>query len=196
MKRFFDFTLSLFGFTFSAPLLIIITVYIWISSGRPVFYTQQRVGINSKIFTLLKFRTMINNAAQMTNGSITVQNDNRITPIGRFLRRWKLDELPSLWNVLKGDMSLVGPRPDVPGYADKLTGEARRIFEMRPGITGLATLKYANEEKLLAAVKNPKIYNDEVIYPDKVRINLEYMDNWSLWGDVKIIFKTVFRRNY
>jgi len=103
---------------------------------------------------------------------------------------------PSLWNVVKGDMSFVGPRPDVPGYADKLQGEARRILEMRPGITGLATLKYANEEKLLAEVEKPKKYNDEVIFPDKVRLNLEYMENWSLWGDVKIILRTVFRRNY
>ena len=139
---------------------------------------------------------MVKNAYKMSGGSITVGNDHRITPIGKFLRRWKLDELPTLWNVLKGDMSFVGPRPDVPGYADKLEGESRRVLEMRPGITGPATLKYANEEQLLAGVDNPIKYNDDVISPDKVRINLDYMNNLSMWTDIKIIFKTIFRMNY
>ena len=161
-----------------------------------VLYSQKRVGKQGGLFTLYKFRTMVHNADTMSGGSITVENDDRITTIGKLLRRWKLDELPTLWNVLKGDMSFVGPRPDVPGYADKLVGESRRILEIRPGITGPATLKYSNEEKLLADVDNPKKYNDEVIFPDKVKINLEYMDNWSLWMDIKIIFKTIFRKNY
>ena len=139
---------------------------------------------------------MVHNADKMPGGTITVAKDDRVTSIGRLLRRWKLDEIPSLWNVLKGDMSFVGPRPDVPGYADKLVGESRRVLEMRPGITGPATLKYSNEEKLLSEVENPKKYNDEVIFPDKVKINLEYMDNLSLWMDIKIIFKTIFRKNY
>ena len=139
---------------------------------------------------------MIYNADTMSGGSITVENDDRITSPGKLLRRWKLDELPTLWNVLKGDMSFVGPRPDVPGYADKLVGESRRVLEMHPGITGPATLKYSNEEKLLAGVDNPKKYNDEVIFSDKVQINLEYMDNWSFWMDIEIIFKTIFRKNY
>ena len=128
--------------------------------------------------------------------TVTTKNDIRITKWGHFFRRTKLDELPSLWNVLKGDMSLVGPRPDVPGYADKLTGDNRRILQLRPGITGPATLKYANEEQLLANVDDPVKYNDEVIFPDKVRINLEYLDNWSLWLDIKIIIRTIFRTNY
>ena len=161
-----------------------------------VLYSQKRVGKQGELFTLYKFRTMIHNADTMSGGSITVENDDRITVIGKLLRRWKLDELPTLWNVLKGDMSFVGPRPDIPGYADKLVGESRRILEMRPGITGPATLKYSNEEQLLAGIDNPKKYNDEVIFPDKVQINLEYMDNWSLWMDIKIIFKTIFRKNY
>ena len=139
---------------------------------------------------------MVHNADTISGGSITVENDDRITAIGKLLRRWKLDETPTMWNVLKGDMSFVGPRPDVPGYADKLVGESRRVLEMRPGITGPATLKYSNEEKLLAGVDNPKKYNDEVIFSDKVQINLEYMDNWSFWMDIKIIFKTIFRKNY
>ena len=195
MKRLFDFTFAIFGLTILSPVLIILSLIIITSPGT-VLYSQKRVGRQGRLFTLYKFRTMVHNADTMSGGSITVENDDRITAIGKLLRRWKLDELPTLWNVLKGDMSFVGPRPDVPGYADKLEGESRRVLEMRPGITGPATLKYANEEKLLADVDNPKKYNDEVVFPDKVQINLEYMDNWSFWKDIKIIFKTVFRKNY
>jgi len=195
MKRLFDFTFAIFGLTILSPVLIILSLIIITSPGT-VLYSQKRVGRQGRLFTLYKFRTMVHNADTMPGGSITVENDDRITAIGKLLRRWKLDELPTLWNVLKGDMSFVGPRPDVPGYADKLEGESRRVLEMRPGITGPATLKYANEEKLLAEVDNPKKYNDEVVFPDKVQINLEYVDNWSFWMDIKIIFKTVFRKNY
>mgnify|MGYP000309486304 CR=1 FL=1 len=195
MKRLFDFTFAILGLTILSPVLIILSLIIITSPGT-VLYSQKRVGRQGRLFTLYKFRTMIHNADTMSGGSITVGNDDRITAIGKLLRRWKLDELPTLWNVLKGDMSFVGPRPDVPGYADKLVGESRRILEIRPGITGPATLKYSNEEKLLADVDNSKKYNDEVIFPDKVKINLEYMDNWSFWIDIKIIFKTIFRKNY
>ena len=195
MKRLFDFTFAILGLTILSPVLIILSLIIFISPG-PILYSQKRVGRQGRLFTLYKFRTMIHNADTMSGGSITVENDDRITVIGKLLRRWKLDELPTLWNVLKGDMSFVGPRPDVPGYADKLEGESRRILEIRPGITGPATLKYSIEEKLLAEVNNPKKYNDEVVFPDKVKINLEYINNWSLWMDIKIIFKTIFRKNY
>ena len=195
MKKLFDFTFSILGLTILSPVLIILSLIIITSPGT-VLYSQKRVGRQGRLFTLYKFRTMVHNADTMSGGSITVENDDRMTAIGKLLRRWKLDELPTLWNVLKGDMSFVGPRPDVPGYADKLEGESRRVLEMRPGITGPATLKYANEEKLLAEVDNPKKYNDEVVFPDKVQINLEYVDNWSFWMDIKIIFKTVFRKNY
>jgi len=195
MKRLFDFTFAVLGLTILSPVLIILSLII-ITSPGPILYSQKRVGKQGRLFTLYKFRTMVNDADTMSGGSITVENDDRITGNGKLLRRWKLDELPTLWNVLKGDMSFVGPRPDVPGYADKLKGESRRVLEMRPGITGPATLKYANEEKLLAEVDNPKKYNDEVVFPDKVQINLEYVDNWSFWMDIKIIFKTVFRKNY
>ena len=196
MKRFFDFIFAFFGLIILSPVLIILSLMIRITSRGTVLYSQQRIGRQGRLFTLYKFRTMVQNADTMTGGSITIGNDARITAIGKFLRRWKLDELPTLWNVLKGDLSFVGPRPDVPGYADKLEGDSRRVLEIRPGITGPATLKYSTEEKLLAEVENPKKYNDEVIFPDKVQINLEYMDNWSLWMDIKIIFKTVFRKNY
>ena len=195
MKRLFDFTFAIFGLTILSPVLIILSLII-ITSPGPILYSQKRVGRQGRLFTLYKFRTMVHNADTMPGGSITVENDDRITSIGKLLRRWKLDELPTLWNVLKGDMSFVGPRPDVPGYVDKLEGESRRVLEMRPGITGPATLKYSNEEKLLAEVDNPKKYNDEVVFPDKIQINLEYVDNWSFWMDIKIIFKTVFRKNY
>ena len=195
MKRLFDFTFAIFGLTILSPVLIILSLIIITSPGT-VLYSQKRVGRQGRLFTLYKFRTMVHNADTMPGGSITVENDDRITAIGKLLRRWKLDELPTLWNVLKGDMSFVGPRPDVPGYADKLVGDDRRLLDLRPGITGPATLKYSNEEKLLAGVDNPKKYNDEVIFSDKVQINLEYMDNWSFWKDIKIIFKTVFRKNY
>ena len=124
---------------------------------------------------------------------VTTANDERILPFGKFLRRTKLDEIVELVNVLKGEMSLVGPRPDVPGYADMLHGSDRKILELKPGITGPASLKYIREEEILAKVDNPKQYNDEVIYPDKVKINLDYYHNRTFFGDIKIIFKTIFK---
>ena len=123
--------------------------------------------------------------------SVSVAGESRITPLGAKLRKYKLDELPELWNVLIGDMSFVGPRPDVPGYADKLEGEARAILKLKPGITGPASLKYRNEEEILAQQPDPIKYNDEVIYPDKVRINLEYLRHWSFWLDIKVIVHTI-----
>ena len=125
--------------------------------------------------------------------SITTANDERILPFGKWLRKTKLDVIFELVNVLKGEMSFVGPRPDVPGYADLLQGSDRNILELKPGITGPASLKYINEEEILAQVENPKQYNDEVIYPDKVKINLDYYHNRTFWGDIRIIFKTIFR---
>ena len=196
LKRFLDFVVSFLGLIILIPMIILISALIIITSGTPIFFIQKRVGKNGSLYKMKKFRTMVNGANQLTGGSITIKNDLRITSIGRFLRKWKLDELPTLWNVLIGDMSLVGPRPDVPGYADNLNGVDRRILELRPGITGPATLKYANEEQLLENVEDPIKYNDEVIFPDKVKINLKYMDNWSFWLDIKIIVKTIFRRNY
>ena len=124
---------------------------------------------------------------------VTVIGDSRVTSLGAFLRKYKLDELPELWNVLKGDMSLVGPRPDMPEYAGKLIDEEKNILALRPGITGLATLKYAKEEELLATVPDPQLFNDEVLWPDKVRLNLEYYRNRSFIGDIRIILQTLFR---
>ena len=194
IKRFYDFFLSLFGLLFFSWLILFTWLIATIDTKSNGFYIQKRVGRNGKLFKLIKIKTMKpHNSIQTT---ITTKNDIRITNWGSFFRKTKLDELPSLWNVLMGDMSLVGPRPDVPGYADKLVGKDRRILELRPGITGPATLKYANEEELLANAEDPIKYNDEVIFPDKVKINLEYLDNWSLGLDIKIIFRTIFRSNY
>jgi len=124
--------------------------------------------------------------------TISVKGENRITPLGAKLRKYKLDELPELWNVLKGDMSFVGPRPDLPFYFEKLRGEEKIILQLRPGITGPASLKYADEEELLASATDPVKFNDEVIWPDKVRINLNYYHTRSFFGDISIIFKTIF----
>ena len=190
MKRLFDITASLFGLLVLWPLLLVVAVAIRIEMPNgPVLFRQKRVGQYGRLFTLVKFRTMTVNHDE---SSVSVAGDSRITPLGAFLRRRKLDELPELWNVLRGDMSFVGPRPDVPGYADRLQGEERRILELRPGITGPATLKYRNEEELLAAQPDAQRYNDEIIYPDKVRINLEYLKNRTFAGDIKIILQTLF----
>jgi len=194
LKRSFDILFSLIGLLIFSWVIIINWLIAAIETKSNGFFIQKRVGKGGSLFTLIKIKTM--KQISGFNTTVTTKNDIRITKWGHFFRRTKLDELPSLWNVLKGDMSLVGPRPDVPGYADKLTGDNRRILQLRPGITGPATLKYANEEQLLANVDDPVKYNDEVIFPDKVRINLEYLDNWSLWLDIKIIIRTIFRTNY
>lgn len=154
------------------------------------FFIQKRVGRNGQIFRVVKIKTMRPVAAFDT--TVTRRGDPRITPLGAFFRRTKIDELPQLWNVLLGDMSFVGPRPDVPGFADKLQGEERAMLSIRPGITGPATLKYRNEEELLAAQDDPEAYNRDVIWPDKVRINLDYILSWSLAQDLRYIFQTVF----
>ena len=194
MKRLFDFITSLIGLIVLVPIFIIVSLLVKISSVGPVFFVQERIGKNGKIFQMIKFRSMI--VIQSSNSTISVKGDVRITKIGAFLRKLKLDELPELWNVLKGDMSLVGPRPDVCGYADNLIGEDRKILELRPGITGVASLKYYDEEDILATQDNPLKFNDEVIYPHKVKLNLDYYYNNNLWIDIKIIFATIFRVNY
>ena len=191
MKFFFDRIFSLFGLLVLAPVLFVVAVLIKIRMpGGPAIFRQRRVGRNGKLFTMYKFRSM---TVSHSGSSVSVAGESRITPLGAKLRKYKLDELPELWNVLKGDMSFVGPRPDVPGYADRLQGEDRLILKLRPGITGPASLKYADEEELLAQVADPRRYNDEVIFPDKVRINLDYYYNRTFCGDIRWIFQTIFR---
>lgn len=191
MKRLFDIVCSFIGLCLLWPVFLVVASLIRIKMpGGPVIFKQKRVGVNGRLFTIYKFRTM---TVAHGGSTISVAGESRITPLGHVLRKYKLDELPELWNVLIGDMSFVGPRPDVPGYADQLKGEDRDVLKLRPGITGPASLKYANEEELLATVEDPVKYNDEVIFPDKVRINLEYYRNNSVWGDCKIIWQTIFR---
>jgi lipopolysaccharide/colanic/teichoic acid biosynthesis glycosyltransferase len=191
IKFLFDRIFAFIGIILALPLLIVIPVIIITGSKGPVLFRQKRVGKDGRLFTLIKFRTMVSNDGR---NSITAKSDPRITRVGAFLRRWKLDELPELFNVLTGDMSFVGPRPDVPGYADRLEGGDRKILLLRPGVTGPATLKYLDEEEILSGVSDPQKYNDEVIFPDKVRINLNYLENFSFTGDLKIIFYTLIRR--
>ena len=190
-KWIFDRLMAFVGLLFLWPVLLAVAVIIKIKMpDGPIIFKQQRVGLNGKLFTMYKFRTMTVNHS---GSSVSVAGESRITPLGQVLRKYKLDELPELWNVFIGDMSFVGPRPDVPGYADVLVGTDRNVLKLRPGITGPASLKYANEEEILAKVENPKEYNDKIIFPDKVRINLEYYRNHSLLGDIKLIFATIFR---
>jgi len=189
IKRGFDLIVSFIGLMLLWPLILIIAIIVRLASKGEAFFRQKRVGRYGKIFELYKFRTMY--FEKDSNSTVTVLGDDRVTPFGGFLRHWKLDELPQLWNVLKGEMSFVGPRPDVPGYADHLKGADRIILTLRPGITGPATLKYRNEEELLAKQSNPELYNREVIFPDKVRINREYIENYHFTKDIKYIIQTV-----
>ena len=190
LKRTFDILLSVFAIFLLFPLFLLASFLIVIDSGFPIFFLQKRIGRGAKEFNIIKFRTMKTNNENIT---ITVSDDSRITRIGKYLRKTKIDELPEILNVLFGQMSFVGPRPDVKGYADKLKGANRKILALRPGITGPASLKYYNEEYILSQKSNPKKYNDEVIFPDKVKINMHYFHNRSFFLDLKIIFATIFR---
>ena len=189
MKFVFDKIFSLLGLIVLSPILAVVAVLIRVKMPNgPIIFRQKRVGQNGELFMIYKFRTM---ETEHSGSSISVAGEARITPLGARLRRYKIDELPELWNVLKGDMSFVGPRPDVPGYADKLEGEAKSILKLKPGITGPASLKYRYEEELLATVENPQQYNDEVIFPDKTRLNLYYLNNYSFMKDMQMIFCTI-----
>lgn len=191
MKRLFDITASALGLAAFSWLILLAWVVASADTRANGFFTQQRVGRHGKLFSVVKIRTMRVDIAHDTH--VTQANDPRITRVGAFFRRTKIDELPQLWNVLLGDMSFVGPRPDVPGYADNLEGSDKALLlSVRPGITGPATLAYRHEEHLLAEQPDPQRYNDEVIFPDKVRINLDYIRNWRFRDDLFIIWKTLF----
>ncbi len=189
LKRGFDLMFSFALLIMTLGPMALIALINRLTAGSPIFFVQNRVGRNGTLFKVIKFRTMFNR--QLKDSSITVRGDRRITPLGKYLRRWKLDELPQLWNVMKGEMSFVGPRPDVSGYMDQLAEEDRKLLNLRPGITGPATLKYRSEEELLAAQADPKKYNDEVVFPDKVRINLDYFNRCSFLLDVRLLLITV-----
>ena len=189
VKRSFDITVSFLGLLFSCWLILIAWIVATYETKSNGFFIQKRVGRNGKIFNVIKIKTM--KKVEGVDTTITSSNDVRITKSGKFFRDTKIDELPQLINVLLGDMSFVGPRPDVPGYADKLEGEDRIVLSIRPGITGPASLKYKNEEEILASQSDPKWYNDNIIWPDKVKLNKEYIKNWSLKKDIEYIIKTV-----
>ena len=212
LKIVFDKVVSLVGLIVLSPVLLIVALLIKWKMPGPILFCQQRVGRYGRIFTVYKFRTMTVKAEASVASrnseatSIASQEQSRITPLGEKLRRYKLDELPELWNVLKGDMSFVGPRPDVPGYADQLQGVDCEVLLLRPGITGPASLKYRNEEDILEAVDEAlqkgrsglpigittvQEYNDNVIYPDKVRLNRYYLHHYSFIKDIKMIVCTV-----
>jgi len=187
VKRGFDIAVSALSLLVLWPVILVAWALAARDTGASGFFSQRRIGRNGKLFTVRKIRTMRENVGS----TVTTRGDARITPLGARLRTLKIDELPQLWNILKGDMSLVGPRPDVPGYMDALTGEARAILALRPGITGPATLKYRDEEALLAEAADPQKFNDEVIWPDKVRINLDYLRNYSFAKDVRYLLATL-----
>lgn len=192
LKYIFDRGMALVGLAVLCPVLAVVAVLVKVKMpGGPVIFRQNRVGRGGRLFTMYKFRSM---TVGHGGSSVSVAGESRITPLGAVLRRYKLDELPELWNVLIGDMSFVGPRPDVPGYTDRLQGADRDILKLRPGITGPASLKYRDEEELLAAQPDPQRYNDEVIFPDKVRINLYYYHHYSFIKDIEMIFCTVLGR--
>ena len=185
-KRLADFILATLGLLVFGPAMLFVGLMILLAEGSPVLFKQPRVGRQCKLFTIYKYRTMCSRLELGT--TVTIAGDKRITSFGKFLRRYKIDELPQLLNVLWGEMSFVGPRPDVPGYADQLQGEQRIILSLRPG-----TLAFRNEEELLAAAADPKKYNDEVVYPEKIRLNVEYARTLTFLGDLRCIIKTIFK---
>lgn len=192
LKRLFDIVASFIGIILLSPFLIIIAIFIKLGSNGPIFFKQERVGLKGKHFLILKYRTMIVDAEKYGK-QITVGKDNRITAVGSFLRKYKLDELPQLINVLKGDMSLVGPRPEVPRYVKLYSKEQLKVLEVRPGITDLASLRYSDENELLGTVENPEEYYVNVIMKDKLDLNLEYIDKSNVFYDIVIILKTIVK---
>ena len=192
VKRGVDIFLAAAGLLLTGWLIAIAYMAASIDTGASGFFRQERVGRYGRTFRILKLRTMRCDASIDT--TVTAASDPRITRLGRFFRRYKIDELPQLVNILLGDMSFVGPRPDVRGFADELEGEDRIILSVRPGITGPATLRFRNEEKMLQDSDDPERYNREVIFPEKVKLNVEYIHDYRLSHDLRILWTTLFRR--
>ncbi len=191
LKRLFDILFAAFGLLILSPLLLLLAIAVKLSSRGSVLFRQQRVGKDGRPFYIVKFRSMVANAEKM-GISVTKDGDPRITRVGRFLRKTKSDELPQLWNVLRGDMSFVGPRPEVPRYVAHYTAEQRRVLALKPGITDLATLEFRNEEELLRAASDTEKFYLEYCVPRKIELNLAYADRANLWEDTKIILRTLF----
>lgn len=190
-KRFFDIVVSLLGILITSPILLVVSLLIKLTSKGTVFYKQERIGKNEKPFFILKFRTMVVNADQQ-GLKITVGGDKRITGVGKFLRKSKLDELPQLFNVLFGQMSLVGPRPEVAEYVALYNEEQRKVLSVRPGITDYASVCFRNENEILAQAEDPQKEYIEHIMPLKLRYNAKYIEEMSVWTDLKLIFLTIY----
>jgi len=192
IKRIFDIIASFCGIIITGIFLVIIAFIIKFTSSGPIFFKQSRVGKDGKLFLIFKFRTMIVNAESLGK-QITIGKDNRITKVGHFLRKYKIDELPQLFNVFIGDMSLVGPRPEVPKYVELYTEKQRRVLKVKPGITDLASIRYRNENELLGKSDNPEELYINTIMPDKLNLNLQYIDKSNIFFDIYIIIKTVIK---
>jgi lipopolysaccharide/colanic/teichoic acid biosynthesis glycosyltransferase len=191
IKRIFDFFVSFLSIFLFSPIIIFLFLIAYIGTGENGFYLQNRVGKNGDIFRLIKIRTMKSNYC--ISSTVTTSKDPRVTKIGRFLRKYKLDELPQIYNILIGHMSFVGPRPDVLEIYNSLSeNEKRVLFSVRPGVTGPASIKYKNEQNILGEIDDPVKYNNEVIFKDKVRINIDYIKNYNFLDDIKYIYKTLF----
>lgn len=191
MKRLFDVVCSFFGLLVLSPLFVFLSLWVGLGSKGGVFYKQKRVGRFNKDFTLYKFRSM--RVGSDKKGLLTIGGkDSRVTKAGFFIRKYKLDELPQLLNVLKGDMSFVGPRPEVRKYVDMYTERQLKVLDVRPGITDLASIKYRNENDLLATADNPEKYYIDVVMQDKLALNLQYIETRTFLGDIKLIFRTIF----
>lgn len=189
LKRAFDLFASALGLICLGWLIAFAYVIAMVDTRESGFFTQERIGKNGQRFKVFKIRTMRSDLPLQT--TVTSADDPRITKFGRLFRQTKIDELPQLFNVLRGDMSFVGPRPDVPGFADQLSGDDRVILSIRPGITGPASLHFKDEEKLLSKQKDPEAYNRTVIYPEKIRLNREYVQNYSFRKDIEYILQTL-----
>ncbi len=192
IKRIFDIVCSGLGLIILSPFLLFVAIRIKMGSDGPVFFKQIRVGEKGKEFKILKFRTMVVDAEKLGR-QITVGNDNRITKIGAFLRKYKIEELPQLINVFKGDMSLVGPRPEVPRYVNMYTEEQRKVLDVKPGITDLASIRYRDENELLGQAENPDEFYINTIMPDKLALNVEYINKSNIFLDIYIILKTILK---
>ena len=192
LKRSFDIVVATLGLVLTWPIILVAFVVATCDTGANGFYSQTRIGRFGKPFKVVKIRTMRPGAD--AGSTVTTANDARVTKAGRLLRRSKIDELPQLFNILLGSMSFVGPRPDTPGFADRLQGEDRIVLSVRPGITGPATLRYRNEEAVLAAQPDPERYNREIIFPDKVRLNRHYVECYRFAEDLRLLALTLFTR--
>ncbi len=193
-KRAFDLFWTVPGLFVLAPVFALLAIWIRLNDGGPVFFQQERVGFRGRAFRMWKFRTMVVDAEKLGR-QITVGRDPRITRAGYWLRKFKLDELPQLFNVLRGEMSLVGPRPEVSRYVDMYTDEQRRVLNLMPGITDSASIQYRNESVLLAQADDPERFYVTTVMPDKIRINLEYAERATVWSDLKVILQTLVLRS-